>query len=111
MNWFSSALSWVLGIFGSPPISGDPTKVAQIQAKVVKACGFLPMAETVAAILAQGNPAVITVAAVASSICKVVSKVPTPIAAMGLMSTGDVEDPPVYGEVNGVPIQGVFVTK
>ncbi len=111
MNWLSSALSWVLGLFGSPPITGDPTKVAQIQAQVVKACGFLPMAETVVAILAQGNPAVLTVAAVATSICRVVSKVPTPIATMGLMSIGDVEDPPVYGEVNGVPVQGVFVGK
>jgi hypothetical protein len=109
MSWLSSTLSWVLGLF-YPQSTGDPTKVAQIQATAVKVCGFLPMAETVTAILAQGNPAVITVSAVASTICKVVTKVPTPIATMGLMS-GDAESPPVYGEVNGVPVQGVFVGK
>jgi hypothetical protein len=27
------------------------------------------------------------------------------------MSSGDAESPPVYGEVNGVPVQGVFVGK
>jgi hypothetical protein len=111
MSWLSSTLSWVLGLFYPQPPVGDPTKVAQIQATAVKVCGFLPMAETVTAILAQGNPAVITVSAVASSICRVVTKVPTPIATMGLMSTGDAENPPVYGEVNGVPVQGVFVGK
>jgi hypothetical protein len=96
MSWLSSTLSWVLGLF-YPQSTGDPTKVAQIQATAVKVCGFLPMAETVTAILA--------------SICKVVTKVPTPIATMGLMSSGDAESPPVYGEVNGVPVQGVFVGK
>jgi hypothetical protein len=27
------------------------------------------------------------------------------------MSSGNAESPPVYGEVNGVPVQGVFVGK
>jgi hypothetical protein len=111
MSWLSSALNWMLGLFYPQSTGGDPTKVAQIQATAVKVCGFLPMAETVTAILVQGNPAVLTVSAVASSICKVVTRVPTPIATMGLMSASDVEDPPVYGEVNGVPVQGVFVGK
>jgi hypothetical protein len=112
MNWFTSAISWVLGLF-APTSGGDPEKVAKIQAYAVKICGFLPMAETVTAILAQGNPAVISVSAVAGSICKAVTKVPTPIAAMGLMGNGPLQAdvPPVYGEVLGVPIQGVFVEK
>lgn len=111
MSWLTSAISWVVGLFAPQPDVGDPVKIAQIQATAVKICGFLPMAETVTGILAQGNPALITVSAVATSICRVVTKVPTPITTMGLASLSDVENPPVYGEVNGVPVQGVFIVK
>lgn len=108
MNWLGAIVSWIGSLFGGST-AADSTKVTQIQAAAVKACGFLPMAESVAAMISAGNPAVISVAAIAGQICTVVKAKPVPVSVMGLME-GDVPPPPpTWGTVNGVPIQGVFI--
>lgn len=113
MNWFKPIISWLGSLLGLSTPSADPVKVAQIQAAAVKACGFLPMADSVAALVAAQNPAVASVTLVAAQICRVVLSRPTAQPTMGLMSSDQSPDaPPVaptWGEINGVPIQGVFI--
>jgi hypothetical protein len=77
------------------------SQVKDVQAAAVKACGFLPTASSVAAILSAGNPAVTGVTAVATAICAAVTKVAP--QARGL----EQECP----RVNGVCVEGEFVPK
>lgn len=88
-----SFIQWLLGLFGSDD------RVKKIQELVVVGCGFLPTATSVAGILAAPNPAVTGIIAVAVAICHAVKSPPI----QGLADLG------VYGEVNGVPIEGTFV--
>lgn len=106
MNWL---WSWLSGWFGgvSP---GD--RVAAIQAMVVKLCSFLPMAETVVAIMGTGGLAAAPVLVVAKQICAVVTThaVTTEESLVMTLTSSDVPPPVVVvGQLNGVPITGVFV--
>ena len=47
--------------------------IAQVQATTSAVCAFLPTAETVAGIIATGNPIVTTAGAVANAICAAVA--------------------------------------
>jgi hypothetical protein len=107
MSWISSFFNWLGSFVKSGP---DPAKITAIQAAVVKACGFLPMAESVAAMLSAGNPAVVTVSAIANQICVIVKNAPTPVAPLTLAGvSGQAATMTQWGTVNGVPVQGVFV--
>lgn len=96
MSWWTRFKNWLHGV----DISDD---VQLIQAMVVKSCGFLPTASTVAAILTAGNPTVLTASAIAGSICAAV-KASSLVSVYGLLG-GDAEVP----TVNGVKIEGEFV--
>lgn len=85
---------------------GTPTDtnaiIAQIQQTTAQICAFVPTAETVAAIIAAASggaatPAVIGVASIANAICAAVTK---PAAKRRGVPT-----------VNGVPINGSFVSR
>lgn len=100
MNWLFGWLARLLG-------GTDSRLVVKIQAATVKACGFLPMAETVAALVAAGNPAVTTATLIAKKICVAVTA-PRP-AILGLSSmSGEVANPII---VDGVVIEGEFINK
>jgi hypothetical protein len=72
--------------------------VTQVQAITSTACSFLPTAETVASILATGNPIVATANAVANAICAAVA----PAKTAGKLST-------TVPTVAGVVIHGKFL--
>lgn len=90
MSWLTALVSWLFGY-------KDQSKtIAQIQAATVKLCGFLPYAQTVAALL-SANPAVATASAVATKICEAVNAP----KVSGLISA-----PPMIGDV---VIEGEFI--
>lgn len=103
MNWL---WSWLSGWFSGESVAD---KVAAIQAMVVKLCNFLPMAETVIALLGTSGVAAAPILIVAKQICKVVTS--TPQEEITVLTLVTPEAPPVVivGTLNGVPIQGVFV--
>lgn len=72
--------------------------VAEVRDIARTTCGFLPIADTVAAILAVGNPALSAAGPIAHAICNAVT---APAAARG-------ERVPT---VNGVRVKGKFVSK
>jgi hypothetical protein len=72
-----------------------------VQAAAVAACGFLPTAETVAGIIATGNPIVTTAGAVANAICFAVAPAKAAHLAGRQMA--------VIPSVAGVIIHGKFV--
>lgn len=74
--------------------------IAQVQATTSAVCSFLPTAETVANIVATGNPIVTTAGAVANAICAAV--VPAKQAARQNRTAA----PPI---VAGVVIHGKFL--
>jgi len=97
MNWL---LDWLKTLFAAR-IDG-PT-IHKIQAATVKACGFLPMAESVLALTSAG-PAAISVALVARQICAVVtSTTPQPLQLTSTL--------PRTWIVNGVEVHGDFVNR
>lgn len=51
------------------PIPGQPSQIEAVQSAAATACRFLPAAETVAEILASGDPRLTTASAVARAIC------------------------------------------
>jgi len=73
--------------------------IKQIREAAVAACGFLPTINTVAQILASGNPIVATASGVAGAICAAVANLPPAAARRGAA-------PPT---VAGVVIHGRFV--
>jgi hypothetical protein len=74
--------------------SGSPS-VGDVQSLAVKACSFLPIAETVKTIIDVKSPALNTSAAIASAICEAISPKAGPGAGKA--------------SVAGVPIQGLRV--
>jgi phosphohistidine phosphatase SixA len=97
MNWlepFQGLLDWVLGWFKN----SESKLVVAVRETTVLLCGFLPTVETVVALIAVQNPAIMTAAGVARKICAAVS--PT----KGTMKTN--LKPPM---VDGVVIEGEFI--
>lgn len=88
---------WLLGMFG------HRDDVKAVQERVVEMCGFLPTANSVAAMLSAGNPVVTGVMGIATAICQAVSSTRRTGLSLIAMRSG-------LGEVNGVPIEGDFVT-
>lgn len=88
-------------LLGGCATTGSPSTadiIAQVRQAAVATCGFLPTIETVAAIIAAGNPTVVIAGTVASAICSAVTA-STPLARRrGVLPT-----------VNGVVIHGRFV--
>lgn len=72
----------------------SPT-IGDVQGVAVKVCAFLPTAETVAAILAAGSPALTTSSAIANAICNAISPKAGPGAGRATVA--------------GVPIEGLKV--
>lgn len=92
-------MSGALWLSGCATTGTGPTiddLVAQIRQETAKICGFLPLATTVAEILAAGNPALLAASSVASAICQAVT---SPGAARGSR----------LPTVNGVAIRGQFL--
>ena len=71
----------------------------QVRQSAVAVCGFLPTIDTVAAIIATGNPIVATVSGLANAICAAVTALPPVQLRRGAA-------PPT---VAGVVIHGKFV--
>lgn len=74
---------------------GGAPSVGDVQSIAVKACAFLPTAETVAKIISSNSPALNTSAAIASAICAAVA----PKSASGASKA----------TVAGVPVEGLKV--
>jgi hypothetical protein len=89
-------VGWIFNLWG------DDEQVEKVQQLVVVGCGFLPTATSIAAMFAAANPAVTGVLGIAVAICETVKQRP-PVVALA--------DFGVFGEVNGVPIEGTFVGK
>jgi hypothetical protein len=81
---------------GTGPSTADI--IAQVRQAAVATCGFLPTIDTVAQILAAGNPTVIIAGTVANAICAAVTATPMQARRRGAVAT-----------VNGVVIHGRFV--
>lgn len=95
---FKKFFEWLLG-----KAKIAPEWVLKTQAATISACGFLPMAESVVGIVATGNPAAVTALSVAKYICGNIQK---PAEVQTLM--GNPHEPVQAGEIQGVPIVGVF---
>lgn len=80
----------------SDPVTGEPTQIEAVQSAATAACQFLPTAETVADIIASGDPRLPTASAMARAICAAL--VPAPSGIRTLVA-------PVPA-VNGVVIRG-----
>jgi len=93
MSWF---LDWITRLFAARI---DSATVHRVQAATVKACGFLPMAESVIA-LANAGPAAIVPMLIAKQICAVVTSTSLPL---------QLTSAPQTWIVNGVEIHGDFV--
>ena len=92
--------------------SATPTQlVVDVEQAAVAACNFLPTAETVAGIIAVGNPALATATAIANAICAAVS--PKTQIAQSLLSSpamrSVVKPNATVPTVAGVPVHGTFV--
>lgn len=94
MGWWARFKGWIKGI--------DFSEIDAVLRLVVGSCGYLPTIKTVIAIFASGNPALITSAAVASSICDALKRAHTASSLYG-----DGSGP--VAEVEGIVIQGGFV--
>lgn len=81
---------------GPLPSSGANSEIAavvqQVRAYAVRACSFLPTAETVANIFFSGNPALMTAEGIGNAICSAVS-------ALSVRRGGAVRVPRVAGVV------------
>lgn len=89
----SRTVQWVFTLFG------NDERVAKVQELVLVGCGFLPTATSVAGMFSVPNPTVTGVLGIAVAICHAVKNRP-------IQSLADLG---VYGEVNGVPVEGEFV--
>jgi phosphohistidine phosphatase SixA len=98
MGWLTGLLDWVLGWFSS----SESKLVKAVRDSTVLLCGFLPTVETVVALVAVQNPAVMTAMGIARKICAAVTSAPK-TGRIGLMSA------PVI--VDGIVIEGEFVGK
>lgn len=78
------------------PVPGEPTQIESVQSAAKAACAFLPTAETVADIIASGDPRLTSAAAVARAICAALVPLPNGIRTL-------VAPVPT---VNGVVIRG-----
>jgi hypothetical protein len=100
---FSKVWSWLKSWFTKDNLA---EAAKDLQDATVTACGFLPTAETAAAVLVSVDkqPTVSVVMMIAEGICNIVTK-PTEgaVTQMGLMSE------PVMPTFNGVKIEGEFV--
>lgn len=103
MSWINAFFEW-LGSFFVTEDKPDSEQVAAIQAAAVTACAFLPTVETVLGLIAI-NPTISTVSAISSQICHAVSN---RAQVQGIMSQPPGQ-PVTVGQVNGVPISGVFI--
>jgi hypothetical protein len=97
MNWLTSLFNW---FFTSGAVS--PATILKVQAATVKACGFLPAAETVAQLVAPGNPGVAVASVLAQRICGAVG-------APKQMWAGVMSNPNPVPMVDGVVIEGEFI--
>ena len=93
----AAALAAAVTLGGCATNGGGGASVASIQQAAVAACGFLPTAATVAAILAKNNARILDLIGTANAICAAV--VPAPHA--GRMAR--------IGAVDGVVVHGRFV--
>lgn len=101
MGWFSNLYVRVKRLFvGNVDVS---KLVLKIQAAVVRSCGYLPMAETIVALVLMGNPAVTVVSAVANKVCAAVKKPPS------LLTSGLVGGEKPKPTVDGVEIEGEWI--
>lgn len=82
----------VVGLSGCEALKGGKFSIADAQAAAVKACSFLPTANTVANIIAAGSPALNTASAIGDAICAAIA----PKAGVGAGKP----------TVVGVPIEG-----
>lgn len=98
---FSLAGCAAVGTTGSVSPTSLVTFEQDVQAAAVQACGFLPTAETVAGIIATGNPIVSTAGAVANAICDAVLPAKAAHAAGKPMA--------IIPTVAGVIVHGKFV--
>jgi hypothetical protein len=100
MNWIDSFFHWLATWFSSAP---EGSTVAKVQAATVKACGFLPTAETVIALIPLQHPAKDLAVVLAKKICTAVTKSYTASRTMG--------EKKMLPEVDGVLIEGEYVNK
>lgn len=94
-----AALS-VSGCATTGGLSTDPTgqvatAIADVQAITTQICGFVPLAVTVADILAAGNPALGTAGSIAQAICNAVT--PAKLGARKGAAIPTVADVQIHG--------------
>ncbi len=94
-------LAAALTFGGCATTGGNVNVIEQVRQAAVAVCGFLPTVETVAAILASGNPIVATASGIANAICDAVTHLPPMTARRGAPAPS----------VAGVVIHGKFVRK
>lgn len=105
MNWLSGIFVWLASLFnGSTSISEIVTKV---QAYTVQLCGFLPMAESVVALLGA-TPVATGAMVIARKICAAVQ---VEVQERSTVLTLGGDDKPTTVIVDGVVVQGTFVDK
>lgn len=85
------------GCTTTDPVTGETTQIESVQSAVTAGCQFLPTAETVADIIATGDPRLATASALARAICAALA----PAAPTGIATL--FKAPPT---VNGVVIRG-----
>lgn len=85
------------GCTTTDPVTGEPTQIESVQSAATAGCQFLPTAETVADIVATGDPRLTTASAIARAICAALA----PAAPTGIATL--FKAPPT---VNGVVIRG-----
>jgi hypothetical protein len=93
-----------LGLLGACTSSSNVNSIiSQAQQVAVATCGFLPTAETIAAIVSAGDPSLKVPDAIAKAICLAVAALPKPAAQRARAMAAP---PPMVG---GVVVTGAFV--
>ena len=110
MNWLVAIMRWIVDTITGYSSTPRDDKVAQIQAAAVQACGFLPMYESVIALLAVTTPATATATAIATSICAAITKNGLKPALAEASMLG-IAQQVSYVVVNGVTVKGTMVGK
>ena len=113
IDFISKLVTGFLGIGKSSPDQEHPSDlVVNIQSLTVQFCGFLPMADSVMALLATMFPGMAAPIAAASqvahSICQAVSKEKPAFVAADVSGTWQQTATVI---VNGVPVTGTWVNK
>lgn len=88
------------GCTTTDPVTGETIQIESVQSAATAGCQFLPTAETVADIIASGDPRLTTASAIARAICAALA----PAAPAGIATL--FKAPPT---VNGVVIRGAPV--